>query len=234
MTFAFGGVDLSPYIQVTNVTRPIVPARRFERTSVPGMDGELVRSDGLEAAEITVTGYLTARAVEDVSRARRVLAGAMLREGPQRLILPDEPWLYLMAEYMGGSEPSRHAHRPKVEMQFLCADPVAYGRHRSKSVSGTQRITAGGTYKSFPIITSNPPAGSYWQVTDVGTGRFVRVNASLTGGQTVVIDMGMQRCTVNGYDVMPDPGSTFFPLEGTCDLLVSGGSAVIEWDERWI
>ena len=52
--------------------------------------------------------------------------------------------------------------------------------------------------------------------------------------KTVVIDMGMQRCTVNGYDVMPDPGSTFFPLEGTCDLLVSGGSAVIEWDERWL
>ena len=34
----FGGIDLTPYLLVTKVTRPIVPKVRLDETEVPGMD----------------------------------------------------------------------------------------------------------------------------------------------------------------------------------------------------
>lgn len=234
--FTFGGIDLTPYIDVTSFTRPVFPKRRIERTTVPGMDGELARLDGLEASEVIVTGYLTARALDDVSMLRRILAGMLSATEPQRLVVPDEPWSYLIAVYEGGAEPSRHSHRPKVELPFLCADPVAYGQHRKEEVSGTRYVDAGGTYRARPTIMVKPPSGSYWQITDAGSGKYIRVDASFTGSQTLVLDTALARCTVNGSAHAVNVGSDFetFYLEGQTQLKVSGGTATVEWDERWV
>lgn len=234
--FTFGDVDLTPYIEVVGFDRPIMPTRRIDRTTIPGRDGELARLDGLEAMEATATGYLTARALDDVSVLRRLMAKMLMADEAQRLVVPDEPWSYLMAIYEGGAIPSRHSKRPKVELTFLCADPVAYGQHRVEELSGTKYVNAGGTYKALPVVTVNPPSGSYWQITNVDNGKFVRVDASFTGSQTLVLDMSLARCTVNGTDHKVSTDSDFedFFLDGTTRLRVSGGTATLEWDERWI
>lgn len=234
--FTFGEVDLTPYIEVTQFTRPIAPTRRIERTTIPGRDGELARLDGLEAIEVTATGFLTPYGLDNVSMVRRLLAKMLSTTEPQKLVVPDEPWSYLMALYEGGAEPSRHSKRPSVELTFLCSDPVAYGQHRKETLSGTKRIDSGGTYKAFPVITVKPPSGSYWQITNVDNGKYVRVDASFTGSQTLVLDMGLARCTVNGTDHAVNVMSDFegFCIDGMTQLKVSGGTATVEWDERWI
>ena len=234
--FTFGEIDLTPYIEVVGFSRPVSPSRRIERTTIPGRDGELARIDGLEAVEVTATGYLTARALDDVSMLRRLLAKMLSSDAPQALMVPDEPWSYLMAVYMGGAEPSRHSKRPKIELPFLCADPVAYGQHRKEALSGTRYVDAGGTYKAFPAITVKPPSGSYWQITNVDSGKFIRVDASFTGSQTLVLDTALARCTINGTDHAVNVASDFegFCIDGVTQLKVSGGTATLEWDERWL
>lgn len=234
--FVFGDFDSEPYAHVTAVSRTVAPERRIERTSVPGRDGDYAYLGGFEAVEITVTAYLTARTVDGVSDQRRAMAEALCRGPEQRLVLPDEPTRYYMAIYEGGAELSRNAGRPMVELKFLCADPIAYGAHRSAKVSGTRTVKPGGTYRTHPIISVTPPAGSSWQITDVGSGRFVRVVAQFTGKQSLVIDTCMSRCTVNGSDYPMDAASDpeLFYLDGTTQLKVSGGEALIEWEERWL
>ena len=46
--------------------------------------------------------------------------------------------------------------------------------------------------------------------------------------------MGLERCTINGTDHAVDITSDFFGIEGDVSLMVSGGTATVEWDERWL
>lgn len=232
--FSYGGHDLTPHITVTGVTRSIAPTRKIERTEIPGMAGELARPSGFEATEITVTGHLTSQSIDGTSDLRRILAQMLVSDGQQKLILPDEPTKYMMALYKGGAELSRGSKRPKVGLSFLCPDPVAYGEHRTQQVSGTQYVDAGGTYPASPVITVKPPSGSYWQVTNVATGEYVRVDASFNGSQTVVLDFALGRCAINGSDARVNIASDFFKLSGVQQVKVSSGTATIEWDERWL
>lgn len=220
---------------MSEATRTVAPSRRVERTEVPGMDGELVRFDGLEAVEVMVKGYLTPYGIDQVAKVKRILAKMLTIDEAQALRLPDEPWSYTLAVYPGGAELSRHAHRPKVELSFLCADPVAYGQERTDTLTTTAKtVDSGGTYKVWPVVTAKPASGSYWMLTNVTTGDFVRVDAAFTGSQTVVLDMAKQRCKVNGTDHQVNISSDYFPLDGEQSLKVSSGTATLEWSERWL
>ena len=79
-----------------------------------------------------------------------------------------------------------------------------------------------------------PPAGDSWRITKVSTGDFVEVSADFTGEQEVVLDMSLERCTINGLDSRVEEASDFFTLLGTEELEVSGGTATLEWVERWL
>lgn len=232
--FAFGDRDLAAHVMVTDVTRQVVPTRRFNRTTVPGMDGELVSPNGLEAMEVTVSGIILGYEMEEVARMRREIASMLLADRPQALRLPDEPGTYLMAYYEGGTEPSRLMQCPDVEFKFLCPDPVAFGEARAVSFSGSRHVSVGGTYRAWPVVTAKPASGPSWKITNEATGEFVLVRASFTGAQTVVLDMRSGRCTVNGTDHDVDLSSDFFGIEGDVDLSISNGTATISWDERWV
>ena len=198
------------------------------------MDGAHVRAEGYGTLEVTVTCRVRGRGVDAVSELRRQLASALCSDEPEKLVLPDEPAVYLMAYYEGGASLSRLHDLPQVQLKFLCPDPIALGEHRVASIDGTSRVQVGGTYRTLPTVTASPPAGDSWQVTRVSTGEFVRVSAPFDGTQEVVLDMAAQRCTVNGKDHRVDIESDFFCLEGTEDVSVSAGAATLEWDERWL
>lgn len=230
----FGGIDLTPYLMVTKVTRPVVPKVRLDETEVPGMDGTHVRATGLEPVEIAVDCNIVGGSLDEVAEARAVLASA-LSGGEKALVLDDAPERYMLARYRGGAEQGRNAHMPNLTLGFYCADPAAYGQRRSEQVSASQRaVAAGGNHRAYPTVTCRPPAGSSWTITNVSTGRFVRVEASFTGAQTVVLDMRAERCTVNGADWPVTVASDFFSLDGVQQIKTSGGTATLEWEERWL
>lgn len=230
----FGGIDLGKYLTVTAVTRPLTPKVRLDETAVPGMDGAHVRDSGLEPVEISVDCNIIGGTVADVAAVRDAIAAALCG-GERKLVLDDAPGRYVMARYKGGSEQSRNAHMPGLTLEFYCADPAAYGQHRTEQVTATQRpVSAGGNYRARPTVTCRPPAGSSWTLTNVTTGRYVRVEAPFSGSQTVVLDMRSERCTVNGADWPVTVESDFFALSGTQNIKTSGGTATLEWEERWL
>ncbi len=234
MSFSFGEYDLSSRLICTKVSRQIMPARSLTKTSVPGMNGCHVAEQGLEPLEIEVGAALMAMDPNDVADARRELASALCGS-EKRLMLPDEPELSYLARFEGGGGLDRLFNCPSSTLTFLCADPIAYGAARAASVgTGNTTVAAGGTYKALPTVTCKPASGSSWQVTNVTTGDFVRVDAAFTGSQVVVLDMAKERCTVNGADHAVALASDFFALEGTQTLKVSSGSATLTWEERWI
>ena len=231
----FDGNDLSRWLLVTSVKRAVAPSRRLTATEVPGMAGAHVADGGLGTLTVEVGAHLRAVAPADVSDLRRALAAALHRDAAAPLVLDDEPGRYLMAWYEGGAELSRNSHMPGVTLSFLCADPVAYGEARTATVSTTARqVLAGGTYRAWPTVTCKPASGSYWQLTNVTTGDYVRVDATFDGTQTVTLDMAAERCLVNGSDHAVTVASDFFALDGAQALKASSGTATLEWDERWL
>lgn len=234
-TFSFGDVDLTPRVFVTGTTRSILPPVRLDESTISGLDGSLVKHNGFESCELTVSGFLFGDALDDTACLRRLLAKMLSFTSPQALKLPDEPWNYYLAWFKGAAETSRQGKFPSVELTFLCPDPVAFGQSRTQTVTTTQTVVnTGGTCKSYPIVTAKPPSGSSWRITNVSTGDFVLVYATFTGSQTLVLDMEKQRCTINGSDKAVDISSDFFAIEGTQKLQVSGGSATLAWNERWL
>ncbi len=231
--FSFGGTDLSGLLLVTDVTRLVAPSRRYTQTTVPGMDGSHVSGGMLDAYELSVSCVVLATDETGTEETRRALSAA-LAAGEQWLTLPGDG-LRRKARYKGGSSLDGLSRNPTVTLVFLVSDPVAYGAGHTASV-GTAgvRIDAGGTYKARPMVTCKPPAGSYWTLTNVSTGEFVRVEASFNGSQAVVLDMASERCTVNGADWPVTLSSDFFAIEGEQRLMTSGGTATIEWEERWL
>lgn len=101
-------------------------------------------------------------------------------------------------------------------------------------MSGTARVRAGGTAPALPVVRCTPPKCSSWMLTNVTTGAYVTVVAKLSGSAEVAIDMATQRCTVNGADHAVTIGSDFFSIEGTTTIRASSGTALLEWDERWL
>lgn len=229
----FDGKDLSTLLWVTGVKRSLLPERNITTTEVPGVDGAMVSGVSLAPLTVTVTAYIRKDTIYDVADARRLISEALATDSPRPLFLPDEPNRYLMAMYTGGAELSRNARKPSVELEFYCADPVAYGEERTLEVTGTRPVNVRGTYPCRPTITVKPPQGDTWRVTKVSTQEFVEVEGPFTGEQTVVLDMADERCTVNGNDVPVTVASDYFGLLGTEDLTVSGGTARLEWVERW-
>lgn len=230
----FNGSDLADLLYVTGIERSMVPKRDIERAAVAGTNGELLRSAALGAMEVTVTARIRRIPERGVTEARRALAGALYTEREARLILPDEPDKYYLAIYEGGAEPSRLEAWPEVKLAFCCPDPVAFGAPRAQQVTGTASVNAGGTWPARPMVTCRPPAGSSWSILNVSTGEQVVVSANFTGGQTVVLDMDMERCTINGADHAVSMGSDFFAINGTQRVRVSSGTATLEWRERWL
>lgn len=230
----FGGIDLTPYLLVTKVTRPIVPKVRLDETEVPGMDGTHVRATGLEPVEIAVDCNIVGGSLDEVAEARAVLASA-LSGGEKALVLDDAPERYMLARYRGGGGAgAQRAHAESHARVLLCRPRRLRAAALRAGVGIPARRRRRGNYRAYPTVTCRPPAGSSWTITNVSTGRFVRVEASFTGAQTVVLDMRAERCTVNGADWPVTVASDFFSLDGVQQIKTSGGTATLEWEERWL
>lgn len=230
--FFFGDADLGHFLHVSNVGRSISPARRVNQQDT--VRGSLYRPYGLDALEISVTVNVKATALADVATARRALAGMLIADTEQELVLPDEPGLYYMAYWQGGAELDRLMRWPEATLTFVAPDPLAYGdEHAFELTNSAKTIARGGTAPAKPTITAVPAAGSYWTVTNVTTGEYVRVDADFTGSQTVVLDFENERCLVNGTDHAVDIRSDFFELGEADQVRKLNGTATMTWTERW-
>lgn len=231
--FLFGGEDLGRYLLVQSETKHVMPSRRLNQQAKN--DGEYIAAYGLEPYDLKVKVSVLDRDLEKVTETVHNLAKMLYKEPNQKLILPSDRGRYRLATYKGGDELSRLMLYPSTTLTFRISDPVFYGRKRTTTVGTSQTtLKRGGTYKSYPTVTVKPSSSSYWTLYNVTTGEFVRVEASFTGSQMVILDFENQRCTVNGTDHAVTLESDFFALGGTQTLTCSSGTATITWQERWL
>lgn len=232
----FAGRDLSPFTYV-EFSRPLLPPSTVEETSVPGRPGALYRRRQLEAYDLPVSLHLRSRDKEDIARLRHLLASAMLADGPQRLVLPDDPGRYYMAAVSGACDiDALYEQYPHADVTFRILDPVAYGQRRRATLKqGLGCYDFGGTYPASPVFTA-AGRGQYAKVTDRAGGLFVRTAGTVSSGATVRFDMANERTTVNGADKPVTLDSDYFGCVGAVEIYAEGVAAggTVEWDERWL
>lgn len=249
----FDGIDLSPYIGISSITRHVAPSRRLVRTAIAGGYGERVVPDGLEPLEIAVKGHVRARSMGDVNATRRLLSSALLKPDERELCLEGEPDVHYMAYYLGGAELSRAAHCPDVTLRFLCPDPRAYGRLRSYAPPSDRT----GTYHEFEIdvggnadthlrvVTGIDPDMAKVEIENLTSGKKLELYNAHPGipipwgHDQLDIDMAMGRVTSATNAAVPSLASDFFCVspsenDGRCKLKVtSKWLERVEWYERW-
>lgn len=122
---------------------------------------------------------------------------------------------------------------PVSELVFPITFPITFGAFE---VSGT--ITYVGTWNEYPVITVNGPISNF-TIRNVTTDEDINISASISAGQSIIIDLryGVKTITRNdgtnligtlssdsdlaSWHLAPDPEAA----GGVNDILISGGSA---------
>lgn len=228
----FNGKDLSQYIFVDKITKFVAPKRKIQQFDA--FYGAHIKSWGFSPITIKVSATILERSASAIARVRKMLAQALVTETPRKLVLPDDRENYYYAIYTGGVEVEAFTPYPDVVLEFLVPDPIAYGAHHSKKFSTRMQVFTGGTYATHPIMRVTPEAGTtYWEVRNYTTGKYVGVHANFDGYSQLVIDMQLERTTINRHDIAVDLNSDFFSMS-TGDVLMATSGYTIEWEERFI
>lgn len=234
----YNGFDFSPWFKTSLMTRSLLPDYSIETKEVPGVPGERFMRAQMKPLAIKVAAEWRARPKDDMAALRHQMAARLLclKEAP--LVLDDEAHLglYYMAVLTSPGELDTLWSTGEAELTFTAYDPIAYGAARKATVSGTATVMAGGSYEAFPVFTIKPGGSvSYIKLTNMDTGEFVQVTASLTSSTEVVIDMAEQQATVSGVNAAVTYDSDFFALQpGANSVRLSSGSATVEWRERCV
>lgn len=230
----FNGYDFSPYLTV-NMSRRIMPPTDADIVDIPGRPGALLRDNKIEPLVIPVSIRLKADVGDNIADLRHILAGMLYTKEAAKLVLPDDEERYYMAVVTGDTTLSNLWYTGSTEVDFYCADPLAYGKKGSISVPNVD-FTVKGTYETRPIITCKPAANTnFLKITNNKTGEFLQMNRSFTGDETVVFDCEKEQATVNGTNKAITLASDFFALKpGVNAILRSSGDFKAEWRERWL
>lgn len=231
----FNGHDLSRLVYC-KVHRPIMADVSATFESVPGRHGEVFKSAFRAGYDLPVEVWLRSEDRRRVSDVRHKLASALWSDEPAPLYLPDDPTRYLMAIVTGATDLDEITDDcPTATVTFHIGDPDFYGQKRRVEVSaGNVFINVGGNRPAHLHVTARPEAGKTWRITNVDTGEFVAVTGQLTQSSVIRIDTEQERATVNSQTAPVSIDSDYFEINGRCHLNITGGTAVLEWRERWL
>ncbi|MDO4437546.1 MAG: phage tail family protein [Coriobacteriaceae bacterium] len=231
----FNGHDLSRLVYC-KVHRPIMADVSATFESVPGRHGEVFKSAFRAGYDLPVEVWLRSEDRRRVSDVRHKLASALWSDEPAPLYLPDDPTRYLMAIVTGATDLDEITDDcPTTIVTFHIGDPDFYGQKRRVEVSaGNVFINVGGNRPAHLHVTARPEAGKPWRITNVDTGEFVAVTGQLAQSSVIRIDMEQERATVNSQTAPVSIDSDYFEINGRCHLNITGGTAVLEWRERWL
>lgn len=231
----FNGHDLSS-LAYCKVNRSVMPPVDASFQTIGGRHGERFKRARLGGYDLAVDMWIRTEHRREVAEARHVLAAMLWTDEPAPLYLPDDPTRYLLAIVGGDTDLGEITDDcPTTTVSFHIGDPISYGQKRRQNVvAGDIYLDAGGTWPTYLSLTATPSPGASWRLTNIDTGEFVEIRTALTASNVIRIDMADERATVNQATASVTIDSDFFSVEGRTHLKLSGGSAVIEWRERWL
>lgn len=228
----YDGVDLSDTFTVVDVSVPVLPSIEAVTQELAQRPGQYFASRRVGTREVRLKLALDAesRCPVDIFKAWRDVSEVFNKPEPRRLYLGEDK--YINALFVGESEIEEQGYKGVCELSFVCFDPFFYGARHEVALSGTTEFKVMGGVPAFPIIEATGAAGSL-TVTNTATGEFVTV-PNVTASTKVVIDMAAQRATANGAYAPVDLLSDFFQIEGRAGVRLSGGSATLRYEERYL
>lgn len=232
----FNGHDLGE-LCICEFGRPVLAPVGATFEQVPGAHGETFKTAVLQGYDLEVTLWLREEHRGCVADARHELAAMLWTDEPKPLYLPDDPEKYVLAIVSGSTDLGIITNEcPSCTVVFHVGSPVSYGQSRTAQIGeSTVSVVAGGTWRALPKITCQlAEAVKSWRITNRTTGEYVEIVGSFSLGSTVRIDMATERATVNNLGVDVSIASDFFAIEGTQRLIVSSGTATMEWNETWL
>ena len=230
----FNGHDLSSLVYC-KVRRPIMASVRPTFEDVPGRHGEMFKAVKREGYDLSVDIWLRTEHRREVAEARHKLAAMLWTDEPAPLFLPDDPTRYLMAIVSGTTDLNEITDDcPATTVTFHIGDPDYRGQRRRIDVTGSASFAVGGTLPALMKVTAKPGACRSWRITNTDTGEFVEVVQALTADSVVRLDFATEHATVNGSLAPLNIASDFFEVRDRAHLKISGGTATIEWEERWL
>lgn len=243
----FNGIDLTRDFYVSDLRMPLLPVNVNTR-GVSGRDGSVYCGSTLAQRSMLLTLTVKDEDIERRQAAARRLASALAVEEPKPLALSIDGGLYYMAMPTSGEDGLRRATSTRYDVEFVCPDPVAYGRQVSVAVpsTGTKSATfvVGGTYEAMPVVTApiaSADEGDFWKLA-LEDGSYLYYEPTYTGAaytETLVADCAERTLKADGHTRLLIPQADWLVLTpGQHTLTLSGdaasGDVTVTYRERWL
>lgn len=237
-SIVYNGHDFSEYC-TAEVIEPGAHAVEVQTADIPGLAGLFVQWVDLRPLNITLRLHLaldSSKTDRELMVIRRTLRGWLYCLSGGVLVLPDELGLELHdAVCTKSGNWDKLFEDGYVDVTFTCYDPVAFGD--SVSVVNETTFEVAGTWKTAPRFTLTPTAGAT-SVDLSANGGEIHLLHDFTGEETVVIDCGTLKASIDGEDfsMYITVPSTFFvlePGENTIEL-ANVADFTCEYTERWV
>ncbi len=236
----FKGRDLSAYLTVNNIGRPILAPKILYTKEIYGRPGAFFfeKRDGPILLPVEIT--LHEKDHQSYRSLVRELAALLDADQPEPIIFSDEPDKYIEGILTDESVLDEIATVGQGEIQFFCPDPYWYAVEddvMSWSEPGTYTLDRKGTADSFPKIeiqgTNN--GGSIQIVTDNAD---ITFTGELAAGETLVLDSkfitayiiksdGTQESALNDIDNIDMP--VLVPGANRLSISVEGNATVTQF-----
>lgn len=238
--FTFDGFDFTGLLLLEEINRPLMPP--VEASTIATRDGTVTSDVKLGPATIgTVVRLMDFEKAPDhfknLAEMRRRAAGRLFRRQPCKLILPDEPDLYLNAYVKDTSELTNLNKTKQTTLNWYCDDPLGYGPLNTETSTGGEiELLVAGTWYVSPIIAIDASGPVVIRYDD----REFEVTQSVTGD--LFIDSRNPNYEPTGHAVFDgELNNVAYNIHNDWPLLAPGTHTfecerpfVIEWRDTWL
>lgn len=234
--FTFNGTNsLDKGISLIDYNHIFLPNNQRQFIDLPGRDGSIAvgsfsKKDVVITCEIAITGENEEEILNTIEQSKLWLNKSGF------LGFWDMPGRKYRGELISSDLVENNKSWDRFNIVFRC-NPIKFGEY--KEITGTDQttITNNGTYKATgDIEITIEEETEEITVKLEETGERIIINHNFIQGDVVVIDLGEEKATKNGYNIMEDCyiDSDFFYLPPGNFTIKTGGEYLLKFTERWL
>ncbi|WP_373896386.1 distal tail protein Dit [Virgibacillus sp. CBA3643] len=215
----YDGFDLSNYLLVEDIGRPLLPPQTLETMSIYGRRGAYFLENQDDPITIPVDVTIYEQQGMTYRELTRFLAEKLNKSEPKQLIFEDEPNLYIDGILDGSTELETTVRVGQGTLNFYCPDPSYYAIEDeilTYNGTGDYNFTREkGNTESYPLIEIEGE-NSNGTITIATDNTEINFEGDLSSGEVLVFDSdlitsyilqtdGEQRSANNDIDTMDFP-----------------------------
>mgnify|MGYP001389424735 CR=1 FL=1 len=234
----YNGVDLSDYLIVNEIMRPIMPSQSLYTKEIYGRRGVYFFDKQDEPLEIPVDVTIKEASWQSYRSLVKEIAGILNVSEPKETIFSDEPDRYVEGIVQGATELEDVLYAGQGTITFFCPDPYYYAIEDevfTHAGEGTRDFTREkGNTESFPLIEIQG-SNSGGIITLETDNTKIEFDGELAEGEILVFDSdfitayieqadGERRSAINDIDTIDFP---YFSVGANQVSVTTTGSATI-------